>query len=64
MTLEEAFTRHKPLISHLHVFGSDAYVHISNTTWTKFKSKSKKRKFLGYSSYTKSLVISRDVHTL
>ena len=32
MTLEEAFTRHKPLISHIHVFGSDAYVHISDTT--------------------------------
>ena len=57
--------------SHIHVFGSDAFVHISNTKLTKFESKNMKCKFLGYSRYskayqlwnpqTKSLVISRDV---
>ena len=30
MTPEEAFTGHKALVSHLHVFGSDAYVRISD----------------------------------
>ena len=31
LTFEEAFTGYKPLVFHLHVFGSEAYVHISDT---------------------------------
>ena len=37
----------EPSIS-LSVFGSDAYVHTSDTMGTKFDSRSKKCKFLGY----------------
>ena len=36
MILEEAFTGYKFLVSHLCVFESDEYVHISDTTLTKF----------------------------
>ena len=72
MTPAEAFTGVKPSVSHFKVFGCDAYVHISDHKRTKFDSKSKKCKFLGYSTQSKayrlwdleskSLVISRDVH--
>ena len=54
MTLEEAFTGRKPSVSHLHVYGSDAHVHISDTKLTKFESKNMKCKFLGYSRYSKA----------
>ena len=72
MTPAEAFTGVKPSVSHFKVFGCDAYVHISDHKRTKFESKTKKCKFLGYSTQSKayrlwdleskSLVISRDVH--
>ena len=55
MTTEKTFTGHKPSVSQLYVFGLDAYVHISYTMQSKFESKSKKCKFLGYISHSRHI---------
>ena len=54
MICEEAFTDHNLSVSHLSVFGSDAFIYISDKKQIKFESKSKKCKFLGYSSHSKA----------
>jgi transposase InsO family protein len=70
-TPQEAWSGHKPTISHFKVFGSVAYAHIPDQRRTKLDDKSKKYVFIGYDEKTKSfklfdpiekkVVVSRDV---
>lgn len=67
----EAWTGEKPDVSHLHIFGSRAYMHIDETQRKKLENKSKEMVFVGYAlgqkAYrlwerdTKRVVVSRDV---
>ena len=53
MTLFEAWTKEKPKIEHLRVFGCDAYAHIPKDERGKFESKSRKSIFVGYGESVK-----------
>ena len=71
MTLFEAWTKEKPRIEHLRVFGCDAYAHIPKDERKKLASKSKKCIFVGYGELVKGyrlydpnqrrVIYSRDV---
>jgi len=71
VTLEEAWSGHKPSVAHLQVFGCVAYAKISYARMTKLDDKSEKciyvrygDKRIGYKLYnsiTKKVIISRDV---
>ena len=45
---QEVWTCKKPSLSHLRVFGCDAYVHVPKEKRTKLDSKSEKCIFIGY----------------
>ena len=70
-TPQEVWTGKKPSISHLRVFGCDAYVHVPKEKRTKLDSKSKKCIFIEYKDglkgyklwnlVTRKVVYSRDV---
>eukprot|EP00253_Pinus_taeda_P016903 PITA_16903 len=70
-TPQEIWTGKKPSLSHLRVFGCDAYVHVPKEKLTKLDSKSKKCIFIGYKDGLKGyklwnpvirkVVYSRDV---
>jgi len=47
-TLQEVWTGKKPSLSHLRVFGCDAYVHVPKEKRTKLDSKFEKFIFIGY----------------
>ena len=71
MTPFEAWTRKKPKVGHLRVFGCDAYAHIPKDERHKLDSKARKCIFLGYGEETKAyrlydpkrekIIYSRDV---
>ena len=54
MTLEEAFTREKPEISHMRIFGCPVYVHVPLEKRTKLDLTGKQGIFVGYSESAKS----------
>ena len=68
---QEAWSRQKPTVSHLKVFGSMTYAHISDQRRTKLEDKSKRYIFIGYGEKTKGYklldptskteMVSRDV---
>ena len=70
-TPQEVWTGKKPSLSHLRVFGCDAYVHVPKDKITKLDSKSEKCIFIGYKDglkgyklwnpVTRKVVYSRDV---
>eukprot|EP00253_Pinus_taeda_P012039 PITA_12039 len=70
-TPQEVCTGKKPSLSHLRVFGGDAYVHVLKEKRTKLDSKSEKCIFIGYkdflkgyklwNSVTRKVVYNRDV---
>lgn len=70
-TLQEAWSGQKPTVSHLKIFGSVAYAHVSDQQITKLEDKSKKFVFIGYDEKTKcyklldpikkKVMVSRDV---
>ena len=70
-TPQEVCIGKKPSLSHLRVFGCDAYVHVPNEKRTKLDSKSKKCIFIGYkdglkgykllNSVTRKVVYNQDV---
>jgi len=70
-TPQEVWTGKKPSLSHLRVFGCDAYVHVPKEKRTKLDSKSKKCIFIGYKDglkgyklwnpVTRKVMYSRDV---
>ena len=47
-TLQEVCTGKKPSLSHLRVFGCDAYVHVPKDKQTKLDSKSERCTFIAY----------------
>ena len=71
MTPEEAWSGQKPSISHLKIFGCEAYVLKTESSRSKLDAKSKRCTFVGYSQQSKAhrlwdndarrIVISRDV---
>ncbi|KAJ3691459.1 hypothetical protein LUZ61_020623 [Rhynchospora tenuis] len=54
MTPQEAWCSVKPVVSHLKVFGSVAYMHIPDQRRTKLDDKSKKLIFIGYDERSKA----------
>jgi transposase InsO family protein len=50
----EAWYKQKPSVSHLRVFGTDAYVHVPKELRKKWEPKSKKGIFMGYSACSKA----------
>jgi hypothetical protein len=54
MTTKETFTYFKPNISHLHVFGSQVYIHVSKEKRSKLEPSSMKGIFVGYSETSKA----------
>src|SRR5271168_1572192 len=70
-TPQEVWTSKKPSLSHLRVFGCDAYVHVPKEKRTKLDSKYEKCIFIGYKDglkgyklwnpVTRKVVYSRDV---
>ena len=70
-TPQELWTSKKPSLSHLRVFGCDAYVHVLREKRTKLDSKSEKCIFIGYKDglkgyklwnpITRKVVYNRDV---
>jgi len=70
-TPQEVWTGKKPSLSHLRVFGCDAYVHVRKEKQTKLDIKSEKCIFIGYKDglkgyklwnpVTRKVVYSRDV---
>ena len=71
MTPFEAWTKEKPAVGHLRVFGSDAYAHVPKEERRKLDSKAKKCILVGYGEETKGyrlydptrakIIFSRDV---
>ncbi|KAK4429806.1 Glutamate receptor 2.5 [Sesamum alatum] len=69
--LKKAWSRYKPTITHLRVFGSIAYTHVPDQKRTKLDDKSARYVFIGYDQSSKGyklynpssrkIVISRDV---
>lgn len=51
MTPFEAWTKEKPKIEHLYVFGCNAYAHVAKDERKKLESKSRKCIFLGYGEW-------------
>ncbi|KAK3040236.1 hypothetical protein RJ639_028948 [Escallonia herrerae] len=70
-TPQEAWSGFKPSVSHLRIFGSIAYAHVSNEKRSKLDDKSERYVFIGYDQSSKGyklynpsngkIVISRDV---
>ena len=70
-TPQEAWTRRKPSIGHLRVFGCICYAHVPDVLRKKLDDKAEKCIFLGYSQKTKGyklynpvsgkVIVSRDV---
>ena len=54
MTPEEAFTKKKPEVSHLRIFGCPVYVHVPKEKRTKLEPSGKKGIFVGYSETSKA----------
>ena len=56
-TPKEAFTRVKPDLSHLRIFGCPIYIHIPKEKRTKLEPSGKKGIFIGYSETSKGYMI-------
>ena len=71
ITLEEAWSKIKPDVSHFHVFGCEAWAHVQDEKWKVLQPKSEKCIFVGYSEDVKGyriiqphshdIIIRRDV---
>ena len=56
MTPFEAWTKEKPAVGHLRVFGSDAYAHVPKEERRKLDSKAKKCILVGYGEEPRDIV--------
>jgi hypothetical protein len=54
MTLEEAFTRVKPEVGHLRIFGCPVYIHVPKEKRTKLDPSGRKGTFVGYNESSKA----------
>jgi hypothetical protein len=61
-TPQEVWTGKKPSLTHLKVFGCEAYVHVLNENMSKLDKKAEKCIFIGYNMVSK--VISFGTHKL
>jgi hypothetical protein len=59
MTLEEAFSRKKPNVENLRIFGCPFYIHIPKNKRKKLEPSGKKDIFVGYSDSSKEGMILR-----
>ena len=53
-TLEEVFSRIKPEVGHLRIFGCPIYIHVPKEKRTKMEPSRKKGVFVGYSENSKA----------
>jgi hypothetical protein len=51
---EEVFSRIKPEVGHLRIFGYHVYIHVPKEKWTKMEPSGKKGVFLGYNEKSKA----------
>jgi hypothetical protein len=56
-TPEEVFTRKKPKVGHLRIFGCPMYIHVPKEKRTKLDPSGKKGTFIGYSETSKAYKI-------
>ena len=54
MTPKEAFTRIKPEVGHLWIFGCPVYIHVPKEKRTKLEPSGKKKTFVGFSESSKA----------
>jgi hypothetical protein len=54
MTLEKAFSRKKPSVEHLRIFGCPIYIHVPKDKRKKLEPSGKKGIFIGYSESSKA----------
>jgi hypothetical protein len=54
MTLEEAFSRKKPSVEHLRIFGCPVYIHVLKDKRNKLEPSGKRGIFVGYSELSKA----------
>ena len=57
MTPKEAFTRVKPEVGHLRIFGIPLYIHVPKEKMTKLESSGRKGTFVGYNESSKAYII-------
>jgi hypothetical protein len=57
MTLEEAFTRKRPEISHIRIFGCLVYCHVSTERRTKLEPTTEKGILVGYNETSKAYMV-------
>jgi hypothetical protein len=57
MILEEAFTKVKPEVGHLRIFGCSVYIHVPKEKRTKLDPSRRKGTFVGYSESSKAYQI-------
>jgi hypothetical protein len=57
MTLEEAFSRKKPSVEYLRIFGYPVYIHVPKDKRNKFEPLGKKGIFVGYIESSKAYKI-------
>ena len=70
-TLEEVFTKKKPVVDHIRIFGTSVYVHVPKEKRAKIEPSGKKGIFVGYNDCSKAyriyapgqryIEVSRDV---
>ena len=53
-TLEEVFTKKKPTVDHMRIFGTHVYVHVPKEKRDKLEPSGKKGIFVGYSDCSKA----------
>ena len=53
-TLEEVFTKKKPAVDHMRIFGTLVYVHVPKEKRAKLEPSGKKGIFVGYSDCSKA----------
>ena len=56
-TLEEVFTRKKPAVDHMRIFGTPVYIHVPKEKRAKLEPSGKKGIFVGYIDNSKAYCI-------
>ena len=56
-TPEEVFTKKKPTVDHMRIFGTPVYVHVPKEKRAKLEPSGKKGIFVRYSDYSKAYLV-------